>query len=204
MSYADVPTALNFPDGLASTSAKGPQKNTDFTLYEENIYMGYRYYNTFNKPVSYPFGHGLSYTTFKYETPTVIPKKGGYLVKVRVSNVGQREGREVVQLYVSAPSKSGVEKPLRELKAYKKTAMLMPGERELLVFQIPAQDLAYYDESTQSWTLDKGVYSFEVAASSRDVHTSALIDIKHKAWKTTAKLPVPDPPLTVMTLSPTR
>lgn len=204
LSYADVPTALNFPDGLASTSAKGPQKNTDFTLYEENIYMGYRYYNTFNKPVSYAFGHGLSYTTFNYETPSVIPKKGGYLVKVRVSNVGQREGREVVQLYVSAPSKSGVDKPLRELKAYKKTAMLMPGERELLIFQIPAQDLAYYDESTQSWILDKGVYSFEVAASSRDVHTSALIDIKHKAWKTTAKLPVPDPPLTVMTLSPTR
>jgi beta-glucosidase len=204
ITYNEVPTAGNFPDGLTRSSAKGPQKNTDFTLYEEAIYMGYRYCNTFNKSVSFPFGHGLYYTTFRFDPPTVTPKKDGYLVKVRVTNTGQREGKAVAQLYVSSPSKSGVEKPLRELKAFQKTESIAPGESVLLSFQLPAKELAYFDETTQAWILDKGVYSFDIASSSRDVHTSALVDIDHKTWKTTARLPVSEPPLTVLSLPSTR
>lgn len=196
LTYADVHSAGNFPDGLTPSTPGEPRKNVDYTLYEEGLYLGYRYVTTFNQAVAYPFGFGLSYTSFVIEPPVVTPAKGGFVVKVRVSNRGRLPGREVVQLYVTPPTNPDVEKPMRELKAFRKTILLQPGERELITFQLSEKDLAYYDPENQAWTLDKGLYSFDVGSSSKDIAASALMEVKQKTWKTSAQLPVSDPPLT--------
>ncbi len=125
--YSDVSTYGNFPaDGLyVPVFADGldkykNQKNVGYTLYEEGIYVGYRYFDSFKKQVSYPFGYGLSYTTFGYDKPMVSDKGEAVEVSVKVTNTGKAAGKEVVQVYVTAP-KGAVDKPAQELKAFAKT-----------------------------------------------------------------------------------
>lgn len=143
-------------------------KDIDYTLYEEGIFMGYRYFNTCApKAIAYPFGFGLSYTTFAFKGMKVEPTEGGWNVKVTVTNTGKVAGKDVVQVYVKAP-KGKLEKPERELKGFAKTPELAPGQScEVSVF-VSREYLASFNEATNAWEIDKGNYTFVAGQDSMD------------------------------------
>ena len=141
------------------------KKNTE---YREGIYVGYRYYDRAGKPVRYPFGHGLSYTTFAYSNLTVCDRK----VSVLVKNTGAVSGAEVVQLYI-APSKSGIFRPVRELKGFERVE-LEPGESKTVEFMLDDRSFAIWSEG---WKIPSGAYAVQIAASSRDIRLEESIEI---------------------------
>ena len=178
--YRDEPSAGNFPILYADKPfnysfyrqldgrVRNLIKNIDYTLYEEGIYVGYRYFNTFRKrAIAYPFGHGLSYTDFKFGKMQVEETENGWNVKVRVTNTGKVAGKDVVQICVKAPRK-GLDKPERELKGFAKTPVLAPGETCEVEIFISKESLASYDESAGSWVTAKGRYTFIAAKNSLD------------------------------------
>lgn len=180
----DVASTKNFPqDGLQIGFSDHHQdkfqgvRNVGYTLYEEDIYVGYRYFDSFNKNVSYPFGYGLSYTRFGYSQPTVADKGNAVEVSVTVKNTGERAGKEVVEVYVTAP-KGSIEKPAQELKAFAKTRMLQPGESQTLTMTVEKRDLASFNEKASAWVADAGTYTFKVGASSRDIKGTATLRLK--------------------------
>ena len=165
--YADKPFNYSFYRQLDG-SVRDLIKDIDYTEYTEDIYVGYRYFNTFNKrAVAYPFGHGLSYTDFKFCKMKVEETEGGWNVTVNVKNIGKVAGKDVVQLYVKAPRK-GLDKPERELKGFAKTPVLNPGESCEVEIFISKESLASYDESAGSWVTAKGRYTFIAAKNSLD------------------------------------
>ena len=151
------------------------KKDVDVTKYEEGIYVGYRWFDKQNLPVSYPFGYGLSYTSFEYSDPTVVNDGKTVTATVSVKNVGSVAGKEAVQLYVSAPAGT-LDKPVKELKAYGKTAKLAPGESETLTLTFPTSELASFDEDASAWVVDAGTYTFLFGASSRDIRCEATAE----------------------------
>lgn len=166
VSCIDVPSTKNFPvfDELAPAMGEFPsreKKNVDYTNYEEGIYVGYRYFTTSLKNVSYPFGYGLSYTEFSYSSAKVKTLEDGFEVSINVANEGKVAGKEVVQLYVSAPE-SALDKPTRELKAFAKTKVLAPGESQEIVLKVSNYDLCSYDEQSYSWFAGKGNYGIMI------------------------------------------
>ena len=184
--FMDAYSSKNFPIDedpkidLLNQGQKGNVRNVDYTDYEEDIYVGYRYFDSFEVPVSYPFGFGLSYTTFEYSDAKIAQKKDGYEVTVTVKNTGAHEGKEVVELYVSAPDNKAANKPSKELKAFAKTKLLKPGESETLTLRVAAADLASFDEAASAWVVAEGEYQFLVGASSQDI--KATLTAKAKAW----------------------
>lgn len=154
------------------------QKNIDFTNYEEDIYVGYRYFDSFGKPVAYPFGFGLSYTTFTYENMSVSETGGVYTVKVDVKNTGKYAGRNVVELFVAAPNSKKLNKPEKELRNYVKTKKLMPGEKETISMQVKTEDLASFNEKASAWKTDAGVYTFMICSSANDIEVKATAKVK--------------------------
>ena len=173
---ADIPALANYPNvGIPEVRgwrSRGPIKNTDYTLHQEGIYVGYRYFNTNDVAVSYPFGFGLSYTTFSYSKPVVKATKDGFTATITVTNIGAVAGKEAVQLYVSAPG-GGLEKPANELKAFAKTRELQPGESQTLTMTVSAYDLASYNEATQAWETAAGRYTVKFGANVEDIRASA-------------------------------
>ena len=157
-----------------------PQANIDYTNYEEDIYVGYRYFDSFGKPVAYPFGFGLSYTTFAYENMSVSEANGVYTVKVDVKNTGKVAGRNVVELFVAAPNSKKLNKPEKELRNYAKTRLLQPGETEAVVMTVKTEDLASFNEKASAWKTDAGTYSFLICSSASDVEAKATAKVK--AW----------------------
>lgn len=147
-------------------------------VYEEDIYVGYRYYNTFGVPVSYPFGYGKSYTTFEYSNLKISSNtlSDKVTVTVDVKNTGSVGGREVVQLYASAPD-GKLEKPQVELVAFAKTGKLEPGASETISFEIEASDLASFDTETSSWITEAGDYTLKVGASAMDVIENTTLNV---------------------------
>lgn len=191
--FEDHASTDNFPINLKSdidivNANKGEKKHSlkdvDYTRYEEDIYVGYRYFDSFGKQVSYPFGYGLSYTTFEYGNPSIKADNGVYTVTVDVKNTGKMAGKEVVQLYVSAPNTVKMNKPEKELKAFAKTKELQPGETATLTMTVNAADLASYDEASSSWVVDAGNYKFLVGASSRDIKATLNADVAASSQKT--------------------
>ncbi len=144
------------------------QKDVDRTVYAEDIYVGYRWFDKKGLAVSYPFGYGLSYTSFDYTEPAVKAAGDGFEACVKVTNTGSVAGKEVVQLYVSAPA-GGLDKPVRELKAYAKTHELQPGESEVVTLKVDAYGLASFNEATSAWEAAAGDYTLAFGASSRDL-----------------------------------
>ena len=149
--------------------------------YEEDIYVGYRYYNTFKIPVAYEFGYGLSYTTFEYSNLKFSSKNfdGKLSVSVEVKNTGKTAGREVVQLYVSKPS-GKLKKPEEELVAFGKTGLLQPGKSEKLTFTIETKDIASFDESRSEWVAEPGEYVLKVGASALKINATDKFNIKNE------------------------
>ena len=155
---------------------KDKVKNEDFTRYEEGIFVGYRHFDKTNLAVSYPFGYGLSYTSFEYENMEAVLKNDTLHVSLAVKNTGTQAGKEVVQIYVSKPD-SGIERPNQELKAFSKTRTLAPGETVIMSLQIPVSDLSYWDEASAGWKLEKGTYKIQAGASSRDIRLTMDIGL---------------------------
>ena len=158
-------------------SRNRPIKGITYTKHEEGIYVGYRYFDTYRKDVAYPFGYGLSYTTFEYSKPVVKLKDDAIEVKVTVTNTGKVAGKEVVQVYVHAPE-GGMDKPAKELKAFAKTGMLAAGEKETLTMTIAKEDLASYDETAKAWVVAPGEYTFMTAQNVNDVKGEAKLMLK--------------------------
>lgn len=158
--YEDVPSAPNFP--LA-----GYKESIDSTRYEEGLFVGYRYYDTFGKPVSYPFGYGLSYTTFEYGNLSIERKEDIVEISCQITNSGDKAGKEVVQVYVSFPEKDE-NYPTKELKGFAKTQVLQPGETETVTVHIPLSYLKRYDETSDCWKLPQGIFRFFVNGSIED------------------------------------
>lgn len=177
---ADHPSTKNFPnasvDIFTYTSAGNRMPGYQFTNHEEDIYVGYRYFDSFQKNVSYPFGYGLSYTTFAYSKPSV--KKSGEQIEVSITvkNTGKVAGKEAVQVYVAAP-KGNLEKPVKELKAFGKTRELQPGESQTLRMTLQRRDLASFDEEQSAWIVDAGTYQFLIAASATDIRATASLKV---------------------------
>lgn len=191
--FEDHASSSNFPINLKSdidivNANKGEKKHSvkdvDYTRYEEDVFVGYRYFDSFGKQVSYPFGYGLSYTTFEYANPSIEAGNGTYTVAVDVKNTGKMAGKEVVQLYVAAPNSAQMDKPEKELKAFAKTKTLEPGETATVTLTVNAADLASYDEASSSWVVDAGTYKFLVGASSRDIKAALDADVAASAKKT--------------------
>jgi beta-glucosidase len=170
MKYEDVPSAKNFPGT--------PQDKPEKVVYEEGIYVGYRYFNTFNITPAYEFGYGLSYTDFSYGKVRLNSKifKEKLTVTLTITNTGKVAGKEIVELYISAPG-TKLAKPVSELKGYAKTKLLKPGASETISFIITAQDLASFDTSTTSWLAEKWDYILKVGASSMDIKQEASFQL---------------------------
>ena len=183
MRYMDIPSSKDFPYGQNTSGRRGERKNVDFTDYEENIWVGYRYFQTNNEEVSYPFGYGMSYTTFKYSKPKVKTDKDGFTASITVTNTGKVAGREVVELYVAAPS-GGLEKPARELKSFGKTKLLAPGESETLTMKVNAYDLASFNDKHSAWETITGNYQVLFGASVADIRATASFRLsKSQSWE---------------------
>ncbi|SEE24865.1 beta-glucosidase [Prevotella sp. lc2012] len=155
-----------------------PQKNIDFTNYEEDIYVGYRYFDSFDKPVAYPFGFGLSYTTFDYGNMRVSENNGIFTIKVDVKNTGDYAGRNVVELFVAAPNSKKANKPAKELRNFAKTRLLQPGENETVTMTVSTADLASFNEKLSAWKTDAGLYTFMICSSASDVEAKATAKVK--------------------------
>ncbi len=149
------------------TFGSEPAGNPKSVTYEEDIYVGYRYYDTFGKEPAYEFGYGLSYTTFSYSDLSIEQDSEQVKVKFRVTNTGKMPGKEVAQVYVKPP-KGKIDKPQKELKAFKKTRLLQPGENEDIVLTIGYKDMASFNG--KEWVLEKGTYKIMVGSSSRRIH----------------------------------
>jgi beta-glucosidase len=176
--YEDDVTAKNFPGKeFPEQATKGmmgmPQIPAEVT-YEEGIYVGYRYYNTFNVKPAYEFGFGLSYTYFEYSNLKLSGKSfnGKMIVTIDIKNSGKVAGKEVVQLYIKAPS-DVLNKPLSELKAFAKTNLLQPGQSQKISFTITANELASFNTAKTSWIADAGSYTLLIGASSTNIKQSA-------------------------------
>lgn len=187
VAYADHASSKNFPIDLSfgmfgKEEGAAPERNVDYTEYEEGIYVGYRWFDTQNMEVSYPFGYGLSYTSFEWGNPTVKSKRNETIVTVDVKNTGDRAGKEVVELYVSAPAGS-LDKPVKELKAFAKTRELKPGESQTITLKVNNSDLASFDQAGNEWVADAGEYSFLLGASSRDIRATLKSELKGSVKK---------------------
>jgi beta-glucosidase len=165
----DTPAFLDFPGEFSHVR------------YGEGLFVGYRWYDARRMDVAYPFGHGLSYTTFAYGDATaVVDANGDVEVTVDVTNSGTRAGREVVQAYTSLAG-SAVQRAPRELKAFASVA-LEPGETRTVTLTVRRKDLAYWDIRVDRWIVEGGEYTVDVAASSRDIRSSASVEVEADAF----------------------
>lgn len=168
--YADIP----FGDEYSYLSGDTTQE-----YYKEGIYVGYRYFDTFGVEPRWPFGFGLSYTTFALSTDNPELNDTTVKISVKVENTGMVPGREVVQVYVSAPD-GVLEKEAKRLVAFAKTAELAPGEAETLQLQFSMKDCASYEEATASYVLEAGAYLVQVGTSAADTVPTAVVEIPEK------------------------
>lgn len=194
ISATDHASTKNFPGNIdfysfkEMTAYKKPIPGHAYTNHEEDIYVGYRYFDTFQKDVAYPFGFGLSYTTFSLTKPVVKAKgKDAVEVSITVKNTGAVSGKEVVQVYVQAPEVK-IEKPAQELKAFAKTRELQPGESQVITMTIPVRDLASFDEKGSQWLTEAGTYTFRIGNSSRNIAATATLKLAEYTEKTTNAL----------------
>jgi len=172
----------------------GNIKGIDYSNHEEDIYVGYRYFDTFKRQVAYPFGFGLSYTNFVYSKSEVtLNKKTSEIeVSVVVTNIGKTAGKEVAQVYVTAP-KGKLEKPTKELKAFAKTKLLQPGESETLRMRVAQRDFASFDESNSQWLVEAGAYQILIGSNSADIKATLSVNVSSYTEKVSDVLHLKEP-----------
>ena len=177
LSIEDTPAHKNFPGTLLTVE------------YRESIYIGYRYYDKMNKDVLFPFGYGLSYTTFEYSDIKLSKKKINddetVTVSYKIKNTGKVDGAEVSQVYVSAPE-SKIFKAVKELKGFNKV-FLKAGEEKTVEVELSKRSFAYYNVNINDWHVESGDYKILVGASSRDIKLEASVNVK-----STIEAEVPD------------
>ena len=166
LSIEDNPSMVNFPGGEG------------YVDYGEGIFVGYRYYDSRNLEVAYPFGYGLSYTSFEI-TDAKAEATGLTTAKVSatVTNTGDRAGSQVVQVYVAPTHESVAVRPSHELKAFRKVA-LQPGESTTVSFELDDRAFAYWSERFEDWHVEAGAYTIEIASSSRDIEDTVEVELK--------------------------
>ncbi len=196
LGFMDHPSSANFPFdynrnagqqnmgfGGYGQQQRQLQKDVDYTNYEEGIWVGYRYFSTVGKEVSYPFGFGLSYTSFAYSKPTVKATANGFEASVTVTNTGKVAGKEVVELYVTAPA-GGLDKPACELKAFAKTRELRPGESQTVTMKVDNYGIASFNDANSAWEAPAGTYKVQFGASVADIRATADYKLKKaQSWK---------------------
>ena len=186
----DHPSTYNFPydgqpqqvRGFFAPRNQQPRKDIDYTNYSEGIWVGYRYFETAGKEVSYPFGYGLSYTTFSYSAPTFKTNKdGGITATITIKNTGKVAGREAAQMYVTAPA-GGLDKPALELKAFAKTRELQPGESQTLTMSVNNYYLSSFNEATSAYETAAGKYTVRIGASVEDIRATGSVVVKGQSY----------------------
>lgn len=187
LDYFDAKGADNFPYQFVSNKANEsavhperrglPLKDIAYTDYSEGIYVGYRYFCTNSKPVSYPFGFGLSYTSFGYSKASVKVKGQNVIASVTVTNTGAAAGKEAVGFYVHAPLGSFSDKPSVELKEFGKTRLLQPGESQTLTFSVPVRQLASFNSEKSRWETAKGSYTAFFGADATNPEAEATFRV---------------------------
>lgn len=162
LTYDDVPSSNSFPGVPADDPVN--------SFYTEGIYVGYRYYDSFDVPTAYEFGYGLSYTSFEYTDLELSDStfSSKMVVSATVTNAGTVAGKEIAQLYLSAPAEA-IEKPMQELKGFAKTRLLQPGESQRISIELDGRALASFWSGRSAWIADKGEYEVRIGASSRDI-----------------------------------
>ena len=176
---------FKYEDGPIKTERQYPgikEEGSRFwqTHYDEGVYVGYRWYDTKQVPVQFPFGHGLSYTTFEYSnakaSKSTMKADGKITVSVQVKNTGDRPGAEVVQLYIADPQAS-VDRPAKELKGFEKV-WLNPGESKKVSFSIDASALSYYDMNRSAWYAEPGEFQALLGSTSSDIRANVTFTLK--------------------------
>jgi len=172
---------ITFPNKLSDSPAHVSKRTfpgDDKVFYDEGIFVGYRHFDTKDIEPLFPFGFGLSYTTFSYENLMIDKKKirsdDVIKVSIDVTNSGKIEGKEIVQLYVQ-DVESSVERPTKELKRFEKVS-LHPNETKTVIFELNKEDLSFYNESVNSWIVENGVFNILVGSSSRDIRLQGEIE----------------------------
>ncbi len=186
VSYEDVPSAKTFPGTeleKPKSAGQGPlssfMRNVPSEIkYDDGIYVGYRYFETFKVKPAYEFGFGLSYTNFTYSNLKLSSAKfaGSITVTVDVKNSGTVAGKEAAELYLAAPA-SKLDKPAIELKGFAKTKLLKPGESQTLTFTIDSRRLSSFDPAISSWVAEAGKYDVKIGASSKDIRQTGTFTL---------------------------
>lgn len=170
--------AENYEDYPSANSFAAMNGNLDDEYYTEGIYVGYRYFDSFGIEPAYPFGFGLSYTKFEIKAEQIWKEGGKLIVETNVTNIGSEyAGREVVQVYISAPEGS-LKKVYQDLKGFAKTKLLKPGETGSVQIEIDIRDLASYSEEKAAWILEAGDYIVRVGNSSRNTSVAAVLHVE--------------------------
>lgn len=178
--------AVNYSDYPSAATFSHCNGNLDDEYYTEGIYVGYRYFDTFNVTPQYPFGYGLTYTTFDLECAGCTADEKEVCIQVRVTNTGSRPGRQVVQVYYSAPA-GKLEKPWQELAGYGKTKELKPGESEIVTVRYETVSMASYNPEKAAWIMEPGSYYVRAGVHSRDTKVVLALALDAEAVTVQAK-----------------
>ena len=192
LTYGSIPSSRNYPF-IGQTHGR----NFDYTDYEEDIWVGYRYFDTAKKKISYPFGYGLSYTEFEYSSPKIKKNGDRWEVSITVKNIGAVAGKDVLQIYVKAPN-GHIRKPESELKAFAKTKLLYAGESETVSMSFSDYDIASFDERNSKWVADSGNYVVKIGKSVEETIATLKFNLERRLeWKV-ENLLAPVKPVKVM------
>ena len=156
------------------------------TVYEEGIFVGYRYYDKYGVPVLFPFGHGLSYSDFGYKNLKIGGRGGKIEINFEIENKSALGGKEVAQIYVRNVC-STISRPEKELKAFKKV-FIAAGKTEKVSVNIDISDLAYWSVVSEKWEVEDGVYEIIVAASATDIRLTGKITVKDGVFYATNRI----------------
>ncbi|MCB0852425.1 MAG: fibronectin type III-like domain-contianing protein, partial [Bacteroidetes bacterium] len=169
---------MTFPEKLEDSPTRALASYPDENLivdHKEDIYVGYRYYDTYEVEPAFAFGHGLSYTSFEYSDLTVEANGSGVSVSLKITNTGEMTGKEVVQVYVK-DNESSLPRPEKELKAFEKVS-LEPGASATVNISLGEDAFSYYDDGQGKWVLENGMFTILVGSSSRDIRLSGEVEL---------------------------
>lgn len=183
INYADISSVKNFPgkelpNAVEQKMGMMSKGKPSEVIYEEGIYVGYRYFNTFGVKTAFPFGFGLSYTSFSYDDISINTKskENIAMVSVTITNTGKVSGKGVVQLYLDAP-KNSTDKPTMELKGFVKTKLLEPDESQTVQFTLNKKDLTSFNTNRSSWIADAGLYTVKIGSSSENIKATTTFSL---------------------------